>query len=356
MEGEISTKKFKRNREGSSKIEALSNAQKIAFAPFTFQATATMLDLGILEFISKTPATIAKIAEKLDLSGYTVGTLFDVALCVGLVKKDGETFAATELAEAFLYDDMTIANFNFMKDVCYLGASELRESFTGAKPAGLHKFFSNSPTIYPVVPHLPQKTKQSWYEFDHFYSNDCFGEILKIIFKDNPEHVFDIGGNTGNFARACLEFDKSCTVTMLDLPVNIEIARRNINSERCRFHGLDVLEGNYPKMSGAVLMSQFLDCFSAEQIVKILNEVALAADNSAKIYILEPFFDNQQYDGAAYALTHISLYFTAMANGVSKMYSEAEMLECIEKSGLRLIKTHYCIGKHDYTLLECEKK
>lgn len=356
MEGEISTKKFKRSREGSSKIEALSNAQKIAFAPFTFQTTVAMLDLGILEFISKAPATIAEITKKLSLSNYTVRTLFDVALCVGLVKKDREIYCATELAEAFLYDDMTIANFNFMKDVCYLGASELTKSFTDAKPAGLHKFFSNSPTIYPVVPCLPQKVKQSWYEFDHFYSNDCFDEILKIIFKDNPERVFDIGGNTGNFARACLEFDKNCTVTMLDLPVNIEIAKRNISSERCRFHGFDVLRGGYPKISDAVLMSQFLDCFSVEQIVKILNEVALAADNSTKIYILEPFFDNQQYEGAAYALTHISLYFTAMANGVSKMYSEAEMLECIEKSALKLVKAHYGIGKHDYTLLECEKK
>ncbi|GBF22676.1 methyltransferase type 12 [Candidatus Gastranaerophilus sp. (ex Termes propinquus)] len=361
MAGEISTKRFNRAKKtGASKIEALNNAQKIAFAPFTFQIVATMLELGILEFLSKKAGTLDEVEEKLKLSNYTVRTIFDAALSIGLIEQtENAKYTTTSLADAFLYDEMTIVNFNFMKDVCYLGASALCESFLQSKPRGLQKFFTGSPTIYPVLAHLNKQVKDSWYAFDHFYSNDCFDEILKIIFKNfngNTAQVFDIGGNTGNFARRCLEFDKNCTVTMLDLPVNIEIAKQNISSPRCGFHSLDVLENKYPKMSGAVLMSQFLDCFSHTQIVKILNAVAQASDDKTRIYILEPFIDNQHFEGANYALTHISLYFTTMANGVSKMYSEAEMLECIEESDLKMVKTHYDIGKHNYTLLECIKK
>ena len=44
--------KYRRsNKKKYSKVEALNNAQKIAFAPFTFQAVAAMLDFGILKFL-----------------------------------------------------------------------------------------------------------------------------------------------------------------------------------------------------------------------------------------------------------------------------------------------------------------
>ena len=102
-------------------------------------------------------------------------------------------------------------------------------------------------------------------------------------------------------------------------------------------------------------MSQFLDCFSNGQIVDILKKVRNAIENGTKIYILEPFIDNQIFDGAKYALVHTSLYFTCMANGNSKMYSLEDMKSFVEKAGLKISKIHNNIGRHDYTLLECEK-
>ena len=50
---------------------------------------------------------------------------------------------------------MTIANFNFVKDVCYLGASELTNSFKDKKPRVLHKFISTEETIYPILSKIP---------------------------------------------------------------------------------------------------------------------------------------------------------------------------------------------------------
>ena len=44
-----------------------------------------------------------------------------------------------------------------------------------------------------------------------------------------------------------------------------------------------------------------------------------------------------------------------MANGTSKMYSEKDMTEFVDKAGLKVVNK-YTIGIHDYTLLECMKK
>ena len=130
-----------------------------------------------------------------------------------------------------------------------------------------------------------------------------------------------------------------------------------LNSVGLQNPGVDAfLKDDLPALSGAVFMSQFLDCFSRKQILKILNKVAKFSDRDTRIFILEPFIDKQQFEGAAYALSHISMYFTCMANGNSKMYNESDMKEIIAQSDLKLEKAYQNIGKYDYTLLECVKK
>ena len=237
----------------------------------------------------------------------------------------------------------------------------ISESFKENRPAGLQKYLFDSETIYSKLPELNEKMKKSWYEFDHHYSDDCFRETIPLIFEAafknrSEKRIFDIGGNTGKFERACLEYDRDCTVTMIDLKENIEAAQKNFNTERCKFFAANILKDELPQISGAVFMSQFLDCFSKKQILKILNKVAKHSDKDTKIFILEPFIDKQQFEGAAYALSHISMYFTCMANGNSKMYNESEMKEIIEKSDLKLERVYQNIGKYDYTLLECTKR
>lgn len=358
MTEENATKlRYRRERKKeSSRVEALTKAQEIAFSPFTFHATGALLELGILKFIDETPSTIDEIIKHCNVTEYCVSTLFDAAECAGLVKCEDGKFSTTKLAQSFLYDEMTRVNFNFMKDVCYLGASKLLDSFKTEEPCGLHKFIGDYPTIYPALTKLPPQIQKSWYEFDHYYSDGCFEEALKIIFKHNPAEIFDIGGNTGKFEKACLAYNENCNVTMLDLPENIERAKQNINSSRCKFCGINVIDKNYayPHFSGAVFMSQFLDCFSKEQIVYILSNICNNMEDDTRIYILEPFTDNQIFDGAAYSLVHISLYFTCMANGKSKMYKKSDMEKLIEQSGLK-ISSEYRISTHDYTLLECVK-
>lgn len=347
--------KYRRsNKKKCSRVEALNNAQKIVFAPFTFQTVAAMLDLGILKHISECPSDIDEIIAKCNVSKYTVLTLLQAAYYADIVEKKDEKYSLTLLGECFLNNEMTINNFNFMRDICYLGANELTQSFKEAQPWGLKKHFINAPTIYPHVPDLPANAKKSWYDFDHYYSDDCFDEVLKIIFTHNPQEVFDIGGNTGKFEKACLEFNKDCRVNIIDLPVNKEISEKNVSSERMTFHGLDILsDDKLPALHGAVLMSQFLDCFSENQVVNILKKVKNSSQKGTRIYILEPLMDNQEFSGAAFAIAHISLYFTCMANGCSKMYTEPELVSMIEQAGLEIENKYTNIGIHCYTLLEC---
>ena len=88
---------------------------------------------------------------------------------------------------------------------------------------------------------------------------------------------------------------------------------------------------------------------------KILMDISNNMDNNSTIYILEPFTDKQKFKAAKSSLIHISLYFTCMANGVSKMYTQEEFLELIAQCNLKIKEIHNDIGAFDYTLLECGK-
>lgn len=348
-------KTIKRKKQDSI-IDALTNAQKFIFAPIAFQALASLLDFGIIEFLDKNPGTEEDIISALDLDEYTVRTLLQIGIANKIIYEQDNNFNLTKMGRLFLYDEMTKTNFNYVKDVCYLGASELTSSFKEQKPQGLQKFIGNYPTIYSALTNLPDKMRQSWYEFDHLYSDNCFEEVFRIISK-NYKSIYDIGGNTGKFEKLCFKYDKNFDITMFDLKSNIDKIRDDAELSNCKFHPINVLDKspNYPEIrDGAVLMSQFLDCFSKKDIVKILTDVRSYMDKNSALYILEPYTDRQKFEGAKYSLTHTSLYFTCMANGVSKFYTLKEMEELIEKSGFTINRRYDDIGSYNYTLLECK--
>jgi hypothetical protein len=105
----------------------------------------------------------------------------------------------------------------------------------------------------------------------------------------------------------------------------------------------------------AIWMSQFLDCFALEQITAILAKVRAAAASGTDIYVLEPLWDMQRFEGAAFSLQASSLYFTCMANGSSKMYRFGELTAAVEKAGFELKTAHHDLGSNSYSLLRFRK-
>jgi hypothetical protein len=101
-------------------------------------------------------------------------------------------------------------------------------------------------------------------------------------------------------------------------------------------------------------MSQFLDCFSQNEIVSILRRAAQSLPAGGNLYILELFWDRQPNATAAFCLQQTSLYFACIANGNSQMYHSADLLRCLRDSGLELIEERDQVGLY-HTLLKCRR-
>ena len=195
-------------------------------------------------------------------------------------------------------------------------------------------------TIYQGLSILPEPALTSWFNFDHFYSDQVFVKIMPIIFSESPLLIFDIGGNTGKFSIACCDYNKDVMITICDLAVQLDHAQDYLTklgySDRINRHQINVLHDDlqFPGKANVIMMSQFLDCFSKVEIVHILNEAQNGLAPGGSIFILETYWDRQKFEISAFCLQQTSLYFTAIANGNSKMYHSDEMKECITKAGL----------------------
>jgi hypothetical protein len=344
-------------------VDARHEAQKIAFAPLAFQAVRALLDLGILQIISESKEngiSLNETAAKAGISVYGAGVLLEVALGMDIVKLvpgEGERFVLGKIGCFFLDDEMTRVNFNFTNDVCYKGAFELKNSVKTGKPNGLEVFGYKDKTIYEVLSKLPEHVKKSWFEFDHFYSDISFEEALPFVFSHKPQKIVDIGGNTAKWAICCCKYDPNVKVLIADLPGQAAVAEKNVGSagfsDRINVFPCNMLSDETALPSGADVywMSQFLDCFSLEEITYVMKKVRAAAGANSNIYVLEPLWDKQRTEAASYYLQAISLYFTCMANGNSKMYRFDELSNAIEKAGFKLAEAMHNFGSKDYSLL-----
>lgn len=342
-------------------IDSLFEAQKIVFSPFVFQTVYTMFELGLLDelYEEEDGLTIEELAKRKNVSEYGVRVLVEMAKSADVLAKDNdEKYSLTKMGYFLTRDEMTRVNMMFTQDVCYQGLFHLKDSIVNGKPEGLKELGSWS-TIYQGLSSLTPAQKKAWFEFDHHYSDNSFNDALKIIFKDQPKRIFDIGGNTGKWAIASTKYNSDVEVTIIDLGVQLKVAKENIDAipeikDRVSYLERNMLDPQSEIPAGADVywMSQFLDCFSENEIEAILLKIKKNMKPNATIYIMETFIDDQRFKAAEFSLVATSLYFTALANGNSKMYSSSAMKYIIEKAGFKTVAEHRLHEDRFHTILE----
>jgi len=343
--------------------EAIYAAQKIAFSPMTFQAVRIAWKRGLLENLAQNTQglTPQMLAEKVDMRLYGIRVILESCLSIDVVSFDDEKYFITKTGLIILHDEMTQINFNYNHDVNYLGLFYLEESIDSATPVGLHKAFGNWPTIYPALTSLPEPAQTSWFEFDHYYSDNAFATALPHVFKHQPKTLMDIGGNTGKFSITAANYNDQTHITIIDLPEQLAVAKTNISqagfSNRIDTQSINMLDHSQPLPEGyeAIWMSQFLDCFGDDDIIAILKRAAQAMSQNSRLFILETYWDNQEFEAAAFCVVNTSPYFTALANGTSRMYRLSDMLSFMSAAGLELTEKTENIGM-GHTLLEAKLK
>ena len=175
------------------------------------------------------------------------------------------------------------------------------------------------------------------------------------------KELIDVGGNTGRWALQCVGYNKDVNVTILDLPQQLAMMKEQTagkpGADRIDGYCADLLDERqrFPDRTFDVIwMSQFLDCFSESEITSICRRAAESLDETGRLLVMETFWDRQKYETASYCLTLTSVYFTAMANGNSKMYHSEDMERCLNAAGLEVEKVIDGLGM-GHSIMICRK-
>lgn len=343
-------------------LEAVTAAQRLAFAPLAFHAASVMRDRGVLAALAASAPgglCVDQVARQTALPTYAVRVLLEAALGMHLVWLDAasERFHLGKLGLFLLEDEMTRINFDFTRDVCYAAAAHLDASLLEGRPAGLQSL-GPWPSLYQGLSSLPEPARRSWFAFDHFHSDAAFPQVIERLARNPPRSLLDVGCNTGRWAGMCLQHLPDCRIGLCDLPPQLEAARRNLLRDgpvdRISCHATDLLDPAQALPAGfeMVWMSQLLDCFSEAQIVAILRKVHAALPPGGRLWILELFWDRQRFEAAAFSLQQTSLYFACVANGNSQFYGSKVFLPLLAQAGFEVAALTDGVGDY-HTLVEC---
>ena len=132
-----------------SALDAITEAQRIAFAPMLFQTALCLRNSGILAWLDKQGkegASLEEITEHSTLGSYGVSVLLDMGLSGRIVTQQHGRYFLAKVGHFLLHDEMTRVNMDFTQDVCYKGLFHLAVALKEEKPAGL-AVFGNWPTI-----------------------------------------------------------------------------------------------------------------------------------------------------------------------------------------------------------------
>jgi ubiquinone/menaquinone biosynthesis C-methylase UbiE len=345
-----------------SLADARFEAQKLVFGPLLFQATRLLRDLGILRALrsARTGLALDEITAKVEAPRHGVLVLMEAGLAAGVVRCEGERYFLTRTGVCVLSDELTGVNMDVVHNCCFQASYYLEDSIRQQKPVGLQKVFGDWDTIYPALSKLPAAARDSWFKWDHYYSDAAFPEALPLVFARRPRRLLDVGGNTGKWAMQCATYSADVAVTILDLPGQLDVARRSIEERglqnRITCRAADLLDHSQPFPAGfdAIWMSQFLVCFAEEDVVRLLERAAAAMTPQTRLYILDTFWDRQEHEASAFSLQAISLYFTFLANGRSRMYKASDIIRMLKAAGLEVERESGILGVCS-SLLSCRK-
>jgi len=351
------------NTDSLSAGEALNRAHFLAFAPHAFQAAVILRDRGILAMLEEAGDTgmlLQDIADATQLSDNSVHVILEAGLGIGLLYDDSGRFFISKTGHFFLNNDTVRTNTNFMRDVCLPGIAQMDDSLSENRPMGLQAL-GNWNTIFEGLNTMPQPARDSWFAFNNHHSDSAFRDALPVLFAHHPKRILDIGGSTGRFALSCLDWDEAVHVGVADLYLDPEQAEPGIvaavRSGRVTLHPLNILDlaAALPEGYDTIWMSQFMPCFSREQIAAILAKCHATLPADGRIYLMETFWDRQRFGAAAAALQMTSLYFLNIATGISRMWSSEQLKKMVEDAGFSVLAQKNSIGR-GHTLIELRKK
>jgi hypothetical protein len=294
------------------------------------------LNTGVLLLLLNGPVSRADIGVQTSLPSGGLDTLLGLFRQCGIAGQEGGRWHLTPAMQALMAADPDAlkrrADFVALAacDVLMHGDSLLSDPQAFQRAAATFRFFRYDRALGTGAAHLEDTAP--WAEYVSDLTAREGPDLVPLIPLEGVDHLLEVGGNTGVFARGLLERHAGLRATVLDLPAVCHFGARRLPealANRLAFLAGDARKIEWPA-GDAVLFKSVLHDWTEDAAQQMLNKAAQHVPVGGRVIICErgPIEAEPVMRGAS-----------AAANLVFAQYyrSPAFYEQALEEAGLRLL-------------------
>jgi SAM-dependent methyltransferase len=309
-----------------SSVETAEEVSNIAFGFMASKAMFAGLHLDVFTHLAAGPKTCENLSEIVGVPANRIVTLMNALNGVGLVELDGNLFANSLGAEAFLsreskYDFGDYLRFQIDQQM-YPFLGQLNEVLDG----------SLSSDAVDSYQHWMSNPEQAalYSNAQHSGSLGPGRTIARMVDLTGAKSLLDVAGGTGAMTIRLLEANPDLTSTIIDFPNVSEIGWRFITeanmTNRVRYIPSNALNVEWPSEQDAILMSYLFSGVPGEEVPRLVQYAFDSLVPGGK-FLVHDFMVNDDRTGpvlaALWQLQHMA--FTPDAHSVTAGWLKAEM-------------------------------
>lgn len=309
-----------------SSVETAEEVSNIAFGFMASKAMFAGLHLDVFTHLAVGPKTCENLSEIVGVPANRIVTLMSALNGVGLVELDGNLYANSLGAEAFLsreskYDFGDYLRFQIDQQM-YPFLGQLNEVLDG----------SLSSDAVDSYQHWMSNPEQAalYSNAQHSGSLGPGRTIARMVDLTGAKSLLDVAGGTGAMTIRLLEANPDLTSTIIDFPNVSEIGWRFITeanmTNRVRYIPSNALNVEWPSEQDAILMSYLFSGVPGEEVPRLVQYAFDSLVPGGK-FLVHDFMVNDDRTGpvlaALWQLQHMA--FTPDAHSVTAGWLKAEM-------------------------------
>lgn len=256
------------------------------------------VELGVFDVLDTGPRSGAEIASKLEANPSSLRRLLDACVTLGLLTKDGERYANTPAAAAYLTSTSPQRFTGYIKYSNTAGW-KLWEHLASAVREGTHRWQQAYGWDGPIFSHF-FRTEEAAHEFlmgMHGYGVLTSPLVAEAFDLSRFRTMADLGGATGHLVIACCERYSHLHGIVFDLPSVTPLAKQ-IVSQSSAAERIDVIAGDFfaDPLPAADFYSlgRILHDWSEEKIDRLLARIYEALPSGGGLLLAEKLLNDDR--------------------------------------------------------------
>jgi 2-polyprenyl-3-methyl-5-hydroxy-6-metoxy-1,4-benzoquinol methylase len=301
--------------------------ERLATAVYPSMAMMAGIQLDVFTPLKDGPLNAAQIAAALSLDPPRVAPLLYALVAIGLLTVDSDRFANTREADHFLVRGrpayIGVRHHAYQRR--WQAMLQVPESIRTGMPQGRWAYASMSSDERDVY-YLGLHTETLAAGRDLAARQD-FSSFRRLV---------DVGGGSGGLAIGLAQAWPHLSVTVVDLPATIPVARRHADeagvSDRVRVIAADVVSEPLSGSYDVALLRGLLPVLAPDQARRAVAHVSQAIEPGGAIYVVGWILDDTRVappELAAYNLVFLSAFDRA------QMYTEKEIRSWLADAGFQ---------------------